>query len=108
MTSLPSLFTLIIESGRSSASLHLAGDLDDTLVEQAERHHVDHPGLHDLRLDCAELTFCDSAGISSLLMIHRKTNAHSVRLHLDNQPMFLQCLLHITGIQQLFTQPHTT
>lgn len=38
-------------------------------------------------------------------MIHRKTTAHSVRLHLDNQPPFLRRLLDITGIRRFFTQP---
>ncbi|MFJ9060031.1 STAS domain-containing protein [Streptomyces sp. NPDC102409] len=109
MTSLPSSFTLTVETRRGSACLHLAGDLDhntgDTVVEQAERCLTEHPGLCDLRLDCADLTFCDSVGISSLLMIHRKTTAHSVRLHLDSQPPFLRRLLDITGIRRFFTQP---
>ncbi|SHM89769.1 STAS domain-containing protein [Actinacidiphila paucisporea] len=110
MTPIPPPFTVTVECGRSSACFHLAGDLDynvgDTVVQQARRHLVDHPGLHDLRLDCAELTFCDSVGVSSLLMIHRHAGAHSVRLHLDNRPPFLQRLLDITGLQQLFTHPH--
>ncbi|MGW2841048.1 STAS domain-containing protein [Streptomyces sp. NPDC001493] len=109
MTPLSPSFTLTAETGHGSACLHLAGDLDyntgDTLVERAGRFLTEQPGLHDLRLDCAELTFCDSIGVSSLLMIHRQTTAHSVRLHLDNQPPFLRRLLDITGIQKLFAQP---
>ncbi|MFB8029394.1 STAS domain-containing protein [Streptomyces sp. NPDC056465] len=113
MTSHPSSFTLTVETCRGSACLRLAGDLDhstgDALVERAARCLTEHPGgLYELRLDCRELTFCDSVGVSSLLMIHRKTTAHSVRLHLDNQPPFLHRILAITGLQQLFTQPHTT
>ncbi|MFJ8870274.1 STAS domain-containing protein [Streptomyces sp. NPDC102473] len=111
MTSPPSSFTLTVETRRGSACLHLSGDLDhdtgDTVVEQAEQCLTGNFGLRDLRLDCAELTFCDSVGISSLLMIHRRTTAHSVRLHLDNQPPFLRRLLDITGIQRFFTQPQT-
>ncbi|MFF7365234.1 STAS domain-containing protein [Streptomyces sp. NPDC008125] len=109
MMPLPSSFTLTAETGRSSACLHLVGELDhntgDTLVERAGQCLTEQPGLHDLHLDCAELTFCDSIGVSSLLMIHRRTTAHSVRLHVDNQPPFLRRLLDITGIQQLFAQP---
>jgi hypothetical protein len=41
-------------------------------------------------------------------MIRRRTDARAVRLHLDNTPPFLQRLLHVTGIQQLFMQPHTS
>ncbi|MFC8224976.1 STAS domain-containing protein [Streptomyces sp. NPDC057287] len=102
-------FTLTVEPGPVSACLHLSGDLDqhsgDTVVEQAERCLSAHPGLNDLHLDCAGLTFCDSIGISSLLMIHRGTTARGVRLYLDNRPPFLQRLLDITGIEKLFTPP---
>jgi anti-anti-sigma factor len=112
MTPMPSSLTVTLEAGRGTASLHLAGGLDydtgDGLVQHADQCLADHPDLHDLRLDCAELGFCDSIGLSSLLMIRRRTDARAVRLHLDNTPPFLQRLLHVTGIQQLFMHPHTS
>ncbi|WP_299538472.1 STAS domain-containing protein [uncultured Streptomyces sp.] len=110
MTSQPTPFTLTVENGRDTVCLRLTGDLDhhtgDLVVEQAEECLTGRPGLRDLILDCTGMTFCDSIGISSLLMIHRKTTAHSVRLHVEHQPPFLRRLLDITGVQQLFTHPH--
>ncbi|GAA2986016.1 STAS domain-containing protein [Streptomyces fulvorobeus] len=112
MTPPPSSFTFTVEVSRSTAHLHLAGDLDydtgDTLVQEADRCLTDHPHLRELRLDCAHLCFCDSVGISSLLTIHRRTTARTVRLRLENSPPFLQRLLDVTGIQQLFAQPQTS
>ncbi|MCX5401571.1 STAS domain-containing protein [Streptomyces sp. NBC_00102] len=111
MMPLPSSLTLTVETGRDSAYLRLTGDLDfstgDAVAERAEQCLTEQPGLQDLHIDCAELTFCDSIGVSSFLMIHRHTTAHSARLHLDNQPSFLRRLLDITGTQHLFTQPCT-
>ncbi|MGY0070315.1 STAS domain-containing protein [Streptomyces sp. QTS137] len=107
MTPLPHRpLTLTVEAGQGTAHLRLAGDLDhdtsDGLVEQAEQCLTTHPGLRDLHLDCAGLRFCDSTGISVLLMIHRRTTARDVRLHLDGPPPFLERILDTTGVRQLF------
>ncbi|MEU3146522.1 MULTISPECIES: STAS domain-containing protein [unclassified Streptomyces] len=103
-------FTLTVEAGQGTAHLRLAGDLDydtcDELVEQAEQCLTTHPDLQDLRLDCAELRFCDSMGISVLLMIHRKTSARNIRLNLDDPPPFLERILDTTGVRHLFSQAH--
>ncbi|MCX4661575.1 STAS domain-containing protein [Streptomyces uncialis] len=110
MTPMPhSPFILTVEAGPGTASLHLAGDLDyatsDELVQHADHCLTTRPDLHDLRLDCTALRFCDTMGISALLMIHRKTTARDVRLHLDGPPPFLERILNTTGVRQLFHSP---
>jgi anti-anti-sigma factor len=103
----PSPFTLTVEAGSGTACIQLTGSLDyatsDELVHHAERCLTGHPHLQDLRLDCTGLDFCDSMGISALLMIHRKTTTRLVRLHLDHPPPSLERILSITGVADLFS-----
>ncbi|SEO71915.1 STAS domain-containing protein [Actinacidiphila rubida] len=107
MTSLPhSSFSVTVEAGADTASLRLAGDLDydtgDELVAHVSRCLAAHPDLRELRVDCAELRFCDSTGLSALLMIHRLTSAGNVRLRVDGPPPFLERMLTTTGVRGLF------
>ncbi|WP_393063757.1 STAS domain-containing protein [Streptomyces sp. LN549] len=101
---------MTVEAGPGTAHLHLAGDLDydtsDELTQQADRCLNNHPDLEEMRLICTALRFCDSMGISALLMIHRKTTERGVRLYLDNPPPFLGRILNTTGIQRLFSPAH--
>ncbi|MER7983688.1 STAS domain-containing protein [Streptomyces sp. NPDC095817] len=55
------------------------------------------PGLRHLHLDCAGLTGLDSMGLAMLLMLHRRTAAAEIILHLDNRTPALDRLLDITG-----------
>ncbi|WP_406390381.1 STAS domain-containing protein [Streptomyces sp. NBC_00887] len=109
MTAQPSRpFTLIVEAGTGTARLHLVGDLDyDTsgeLTRQADACLTEFPDLRELHLDCAGLRLCDSMGVSALLMVHRRTSARNVALHLHNPPPFLERVLDLTGIRKLFVQ----
>lgn len=45
--------------------------------------------------------------LPSSFTLTAETGRGSACLHLDNRPPFLRRLLGITGIQQLFAQPHT-
>ncbi|ANY06310.1 STAS domain-containing protein [Pseudonocardia sp. HH130630-07] len=77
----------------------VAGDLDyesaDTLTsEVGARLH--RGGLRELHLDCGGLGYCDSYGLSSLLMVRRRTAAAGVVLHLDNRRPALERLLQVT------------
>ncbi|MFE5852646.1 STAS domain-containing protein [Streptomyces sp. NPDC056500] len=103
-------FTLTVDAAAGTATLHLTSDLDyatsDELVRYADQCLTTHHGLLDLRLDCTGLQFCDSMGISALLMIHRRTTARDVRLHLDHPPASLERILSITGVAVLFSQAH--
>ncbi|WP_328321550.1 STAS domain-containing protein [Streptomyces sp. NBC_00388] len=99
-------FTLTVEAGPGTVRLRLTGDLDyDTsgeLAERAEACLTEMPDLRELRLDCAQLRMCDSMGLSTLLMLHRRTADRAIRLYLDRPPAFLERVLEITGIRQLF------
>ncbi|MFE2021772.1 STAS domain-containing protein [Streptomyces sp. NPDC059499] len=107
MTAQPSRpFTLVVEAGPGTARLSLVGDLDyDTsgeLTRQADACLTEFPDLRELHLDCARLRLCDSMGVSTLLMVHRRTSERDVALHLDNPPPFLERVLDLTGIRKLF------
>ncbi|WP_242644519.1 STAS domain-containing protein [Streptomyces laculatispora] len=105
-----SSFTVTVEAGPGTAHLHIAGALDydtsDELAQRADQCLTSHADLRELHLDCAELTLCDSMGISTFLAIRRKTTARDIRLHLDNAPPFLERVLTTTGVRTLFTQAH--
>ncbi|MFD8618737.1 MULTISPECIES: STAS domain-containing protein [unclassified Streptomyces] len=107
MTALPSpLLTVTAEEGRGWVRLRLTGDLDyDTsheLVGRAGDWLAVRPDLRDLRLGCAELSLCDSMGVSALLQIHRDAVAQGVTLQVEDAPPFLDRIMQITGIHQLF------
>ena len=94
--------TLNTHTTDRSARVHITGDLDysttDTLVDAVARLLAEQPLLRDLHLDCSDLAFCDSAGLSGLLLVHRKTSAAGVRLHLDHRPAHVDRILEITCV----------
>jgi len=51
-----------------------------------------------VHLDFSGLTFLDSAALSGLLLIHRRTSQSGVQLHLDHRPRFLDRVLDVTGL----------
>ncbi|WP_370500140.1 STAS domain-containing protein [Mycolicibacterium sp. jd] len=93
-------------TGRS-ARVHVAGDLDygstGLLLETVSELLVDPSGWQDLHLDFTDLAFCDSAGLSSLVVIHRRTTAAGIRLHLDHRPAQLERILRVTGLLEFLT-----
>lgn len=102
--------TLRTDIDGTSTRLTVTGDLDyestPALVSAASDVLAATTAVSDLRLDFAGLTFCDSAGLSGLLLVHRKTSAAGVQLHLDHRPAQLQRLLDITGVlEHLTTRP---
>lgn len=98
-----------VDTANSTAAVHISGDLDyltaGDLVDTVSRLLAEQPELRHVRLDCSRLTFCDSAGLSGLLLIHRKTSDAAVRLHLDDRPAFLDRVLRITGTLEHLTAP---
>lgn len=85
-----------------SACVRLTGDLDyesvDELVTNASRLLAQHVDLAELHLDFSELAFLDSAALSGLLLIHRRTSDSGVELFLDHRPPFLDRVLQVTGL----------
>lgn len=95
-------YSLTITTAARSASVRVAGDLDyqttDDLVEAASLLLTEQNTVSDLHLDFSELTFLDSAALSGLLMLHRRTSQAGVALHLDHRPQFLDRVLQVTGL----------
>lgn len=89
--------------------LHLGGDLDhessDALVETVGTALRDATGVHELRLDCTDVTYCDSYGLSSLLMVRRRTASAGAALYLDNRGPALERLLRVTNTLAHLTRP---
>jgi anti-anti-sigma factor len=101
--------TLTLNGADRSASVRLAGDLDYVttrqVVEAVSRLLTEQPALRHLHLDCSMLTFCDSAGLSGLLDIHRRVSSAGAQLRLEDLPPHLERLLQITGTLEHLTAP---
>ncbi len=76
---------------------HLGHGSADDFLDQTCGHLQDRPRTTVLRLDCAGLTGMDSMGLSALLMLHRRTTAARIALHLDARPPAVDRVLEITG-----------
>ncbi|HEY2206353.1 MAG TPA: STAS domain-containing protein [Pseudonocardia sp.] len=104
----PSPGTFAAETGPDSVTIRLDGDLDhlttDELVARV-RALLDERRPAHLHLDFARLGFCDTTGLSGLLMVHRLTSGSGVTLHLDNRTRPLNRLLEVTGTLRHLTAP---
>ncbi|MFA1537831.1 STAS domain-containing protein [Actinomadura monticuli] len=95
------LRVLATVAGARSLRIGIEGVLDfrtaDTLVTAVCAHLEDHPDTDDLELVCTRMGMCDSAGLSALLMIRRRTAAAGARLRLTDRSPRLDRLLDLTG-----------
>ncbi|MCL7428004.1 STAS domain-containing protein [Streptomyces sp. YS415] len=78
--------------------------LSDALDSYVQEHGTSPSDLH---LDCTDLTLIDSVGLSSLLMLRRRTQRARTTLHLDNRSAQLTRLLDLTGTTAYLTEPPT-
>ncbi|MGM1062691.1 STAS domain-containing protein [Saccharothrix sp. Mg75] len=78
----------------------LSGDLSyesgDGLLSTVDAAFAGWQVRH-LHLDCADVGFCDSYGLATLLAVQRRAVAAGVTLVLDNRPAGLDRLLHRTN-----------
>jgi anti-anti-sigma factor len=83
----------------------LAGELDigtvPRLVTAVEEALGDSPTR--LVLDLGSVTFCDSQGLGTLVVLNRTATRARSSLVLTNVGDFLDRLLHVTGLRQAFT-----
>jgi anti-anti-sigma factor len=104
-------FSVVITNTGRSACVRVDGDLDyetaDDVVEAASQLLAQQSGLVELHLDFTGLTFLDSAALSGLLLLHRRTTQSGVQLHLDHRPAFLDRVLQVTGIYGHFGAAHS-
>lgn len=93
-----------------SARLQISGDLDfvgaPALLDTVSALMSRHDELRHLHIDFANLTFCDSAGLSALVIVHRRCSESRVRLHLDHKTGQLDRILTVTGLADHFTAAH--
>jgi len=77
------------------------GDLDfdasDQVLDEVVRFLAENPRTRELTVDCRRIGFCDSYGLSVLLMIRRRTQAAGVALQLENRGPALDRLLRVTN-----------
>lgn len=82
--------------------LHLAGEIDVlTVADLSARVNeilADDPPSR-LVLDMAGVTFCDSQGLGTLVVLSRKAQHHRAVLALTNVGDFLLRVLDITGLR---------
>ncbi|MET8038812.1 STAS domain-containing protein [Streptomyces sp. NPDC005345] len=82
-------------------------DSADHFLAQTTQPLAAIPGLRHLHLDCGALSGVDSMGLAMLLMLHRRTVAAGVSLHLYNRTPALDRLLDITGTRDHLTPGRT-
>ncbi|EWC62581.1 anti-sigma-factor antagonist [Actinokineospora spheciospongiae] len=83
---------------RDSVRVRLDGDLDFDTADTLLREVIARlPTVRALHLDMSTLGFCDSYGLSTLLMIRRHVDAADACLHLENRPAGLDRILRITN-----------
>jgi anti-anti-sigma factor len=91
----------------ATARITVVGELEfataQLLLQLVTDRLAEYPEVRDVRLDCAELAFCDSSGLSTLLLVHRAVTGAGSRLHLDNRPPALDRLLTRTGTTAYLT-----
>ena len=104
-------FSVTITKTGRAACVRVTGDLDyeraDEVVEAASQLLARQVDLIDLHLDFSGLTFLDSAALSGLLLLHRRTTQSGVRLHLDHRPAFLDRVLQVPGLHGHFAAAHS-
>jgi anti-anti-sigma factor len=104
-------FSVTITKTGRSACVRVTGDLDyetaDEVIEAASQLFVQQADLIDLHVDFSGLTFLDSAALSGLLLLHRRTTQSGVQLHLDHRPAFLDRVLQVTGLNGHFAASHS-
>ncbi|MBR7837558.1 STAS domain-containing protein [Actinospica durhamensis] len=66
-------------------------------LEQCRGHAVT-----ELQIDCADLDFCDSSGLATLILARQRADAAGVRLVLSAQPRHLRHLFQLSGLSALF------
>lgn len=101
MISLPELTVTWDVSPGHVARLALTGDVvhpnADELLRAVTELVAAHQDVRELVVDCAGLGICDSRGLSTLLMLRRRTEAAGVELRIVNRPPILDRLLVRTG-----------
>ncbi|ACU38745.1 anti-sigma-factor antagonist [Actinosynnema mirum DSM 43827] len=94
----PLTCTRVVDGGTASVAVagDLAYDTGDVLLATVV-DALEEGGVTDVRIDFACLELCDSYGLATLLMIHRRVVQAGARLHLENRPTTLERLMRRTN-----------
>lgn len=101
MTSIPELTytwdTPAVHIGRIVLAGNVVYANADALLAAVTDRLGAHRELRELHVDCGGLDFCDSMGLSTLLMLRRRTESLGLDLRLLNRPTPLDRMLERTG-----------
>jgi len=93
--------SIAVDRGPDEVILHLAGEIDVLTV--ANLSTIVNETLADpparIELDMAGVTFCDSQGLGTLVVLSRKAQHARTVLALTNVGEFLLRVLDITGLR---------
>ncbi|MDJ1645393.1 STAS domain-containing protein [Streptomyces pakalii] len=91
-------------SGPQVLVLRLSGALDyesEDIVSQQLRHHIALSDAPDIVLNLADVSFCDSTGLNTLLRAFHAARDRDAHLTLAEAPAHLARILAVTGIDKV-------
>jgi anti-anti-sigma factor len=86
------------------ADVALVGEMDTSTADEVDHLllQLDAAGIRSVVLDVGALDFVDSSGLRVLLRGHDRADARGGSLALRSRPAFVQRLLAVTGLDDLF------
>ena len=103
-----SAVTAVVLDGGSTAHILLSGDLDLTTADTlgpAVRHVLADPRVGRVEIDVALVSFCDSSGLSALLVAQKLATRRGLPLYLVQVRPRLERILDVTGLGILLCAP---
>jgi anti-sigma B factor antagonist len=92
---------LVLDS-RSTAEILLAGDLDaDASLEPVVSGILVDPQVQRIVIDAAMTTFCNSSGLTALILAQRQAARQGVALHVARPGASLRRILDATGLAEI-------
>ncbi len=97
--------SISVQHAPDEAIVTLAGEIDMSTVARLSRAVEDllHPAPSRIMLDLGGVTFCDSQGLGTLVVLSRRANQAHSHLILVNLRDFLLRVLDITGLRGALT-----
>jgi anti-sigma B factor antagonist len=90
-----------VAHGDGETVVAVAGELDMSTAEQLSGAVNDElrQGPGRIVLDLADLTFCDSLGLGTLVVLSRTARVHETYLVVRNPSPFFTRMLDVTGVR---------
>jgi anti-sigma B factor antagonist len=104
----PAGLRVAVTPGDDETVISLSGDLDTSTVDLLS--NAVHEGLDRaparLVVDLSGLTFCDSRGLGTLVVLSRTAQIQQTVLVFRNPTPFFDRMLDVTGVRQALTIAH--